>query len=272
MKSIKEHLMFMLPLMAMLIGIEFILLFNRVTSSYEEKLKNDYSILVVSKRQLDTPSLRSVNEKIDSVEAMDRESIAKEVTSGMQDSAMVAIMKDLPYFFRIHLTSYLSLGELKKIKSQLSAVDGILNVEIFGENYHSKHMMFKLVKMILNVFIVMLFIVSLLLVIKQMEVWQLAHKERMAIMEIFGAPMMLRSGILFKIAFIDAFIATVLNIVLFIYIKNRWAGTTDITFIKENQDLLLNISDFFVLFITAIIIVAVSVMSVAIKSSEVPEG
>ncbi|HHD74791.1 MAG TPA: cell division protein FtsX, partial [Nitratifractor sp.] len=156
MKSIKEHLMFMLPLMAMLIGIEFILLFNRVTSSYEEKLKNDYSILVVSKRQLDTPFLRSVNEKIDSVEPMDRESIAKEVTSGMQDSAMVAIMKDLPYFFRIHLISYLSLDELKKIKSQLSAVDGILNVEIFGENYHSKHMMFKLVKMILNVFIVML--------------------------------------------------------------------------------------------------------------------
>jgi len=127
MKFIKEHLMFMLPLMAMLIGIEFILLFNRVTTSYEEKLKNDYAILVVSKRQLDTPFLRSINDKIDSVEPMDRDAIAKEVTSGMQDSAMAAIMKDLPYFFRIHLTSYLSLDELKKIKEQLSAVDGILN-------------------------------------------------------------------------------------------------------------------------------------------------
>jgi len=272
MKSIKEHLMFMLPLMAMLIGIEFILIFNRVTSSYEEKLKNDYAILVVSKRQLTTPMLRAIDERIDSVEPMDRESIAKEVTTGMQDSAMVAIMKDLPYFFRVHLTKYLSLDELKEIKRELSKVDGILNVEIFGENYHSKHTMFRLVKIILNVFIVMLFIVSLLLVIKQMEVWQLAHKERMAIMEIFGAPMMLRSGILFKIAFIDAIIATLLNIFIFIYIKNSWANSTDITYIKENQDLLLNISDFLVLFVTALVIVAVSVFSVAIRSSEVPEG
>ena len=272
MKFIKEHLMFMLPLMAMLIGIEFILIFNRVTTNYEEKLKNDYAILVVSKRQLTTPMLRAINDKIDSVEPMDRESIAKEVTTGMQDSAMVAIMKDLPYFFRVHLTSYLSLDELKEIKRQLSSVDGILNVEIFGENYHAKHTMFKLVKIILNVFIEMLFIVSLLLVIKQMEVWQLAHKERMAIMEIFGAPMMLRSGILFKIAFIDAIIATLLNVFIFIYIKSSWASTTDITYIKENQDLLLNFSDFLVLFVTALVIVAVSVFSVAIRSSEVPEG
>ncbi len=272
MKSIKEHFMFMLPLMAMLIGIEFILIFNRVTSSYEEKLKNDYAILVVSKRQLDTPFLRSINDNIDSVEPMDRESIAKEVTSGMQDSAMVAIMKDLPYFFRIHLTSYLPLDELKKIKSQLSSVDGIQNVEIFGESYRTKHMMFRLVKIILNIFIVMLFVVSLLLVVKQMEVWQLAHKGRMAIMEIFGAPMMLRSGILFKIAFIDAVIATLLNIILFIYIKSTWANSTDISYIRDNKDLLFNISDFIILFVTALVIVAVSVMSVAIRSSEVPEG
>ena len=272
MKSIKEHLMFILPLMAMLIGIEFILIFNRVTNSYEEQLKNSYAILVVSNKQLTTPMMRSVSEQIDSVEPMDRDEIAKEVTTGMQDSAMAAIMKDLPYFFRVHLTNYLSLEELKELKKQISATDGILNVEIFGENYHAKHMMFRLVKLILNVFIVMLFIVSLLLVIKQMEVWQLAHKERMSIMEIFGAPMMLRSGILFKIAFIDAIIATILNIVLFIYIKNTWANKTDITFIKDNQDLLLNISDFFILFLTAFAIVAVSVLSVAIRSSEVPEG
>lgn len=272
MKPIKEHLMFILPLMAMLIGIEFILIFNRITNNYEQKLKNDYAILVVSKKQLSTPQLRAINSKIDSVEPMDRESIAKEVTSGMQDSAMAAIMKDLPYFFRIHLTSYLSLKELKQIEQQLKGVDGVLNVDIFGENYHSKHSMFRLVKMILDIFIVMLFIVSILLVVKQMEVWQLAHQKRMAIMEIFGAPMMLRSGILFKIAFIDAIIATLLNIILFIYIKNAWAHTTDIEFIRDNQDLLLNVTDFFILFLTAVVIVSLSVLSVAIRTSEVPEG
>jgi len=89
---------------------------------------------------------------------------------------------------------------------QLKKDSGILNVETFGENYHSKHTMFRLVKMLLNIFIVMLFIVSIMLIIKQMQIWQLAHQNRMRIMEIFGAPLMLRSGILFKIAFSNVYL------------------------------------------------------------------
>ncbi len=272
MKSIKEHLMFILPLMAILIGIEFILIFNRITQNYENKLKNEYAILVVSQKTLTTQYLRSISEYIDSVESMNREDIAKEVTAGMQDAALAAIMKDLPYFYRVHLTQYLPLEELKKIQAQLKAEQGILNVEIFGENYHSKHTMFRLVNILLNIFIVMLFIVSIMLVIKQMQVWQLAHKDRMQIMEIFGAPLMLRSGILFKIAFIDAIVATILNIFIFIYIKSTWSQHSDIDFIKNNQDLLFNFTDFLMQFIIAIVIVAISVFIVAIQTREVPEG
>jgi len=150
MKSIKDHLMFILPLMAMLIGIEFILLFNRITTNYENKLRNEYAILVVSQKKLTTPYLRSINDNIDSVETMNRQDIVKEVTTGMQDAALAAIMKDMPYFYRIHLTSYLPLSEINKIKDDLKKDSGILNVETFGENYHSKHTMFRLVKMLLN--------------------------------------------------------------------------------------------------------------------------
>ena len=272
MKSIRDHLMFILPLMAMLIGIEFILVFNRITSSYEEKLRNDYAILVVSQKNLTTPYLRSIDDNIDSAEAMNREDIAKEVTSGMQDAALAAIMKDLPFFYRVHLTSYMSLDDLKKIRAELKGVSGILNVEIFGENYHSKHTIFRLVKMLLNIFIIMLFIVSIMLVVKQMQVWQLAHRNRMKIMEIFGAPMMLRSGILFKVAIVDAIIATILNIVIFIFIKSSWSQKSDIDFVKDNQELLFNVSDLFIQFTTAIVIVAISVIIVAMNTREVPEG
>ena len=272
MKSIKEHIMFILPLMAMLIGIEFILVFNRITTSYENKLKNDYAILVVSKKNLTTPYVRSIDERIDTVETMNRKEIAKEVTSGMQDAALAAIMKDLPFFYRVHLTQYFSLKQLKEIRANLKKIDGVLNVEIFGENYHAKHSMFRLVKTLLNIFIIMLFIVSTLLVIKQMQVWQLAHKDRMQIMEIFGAPMMLRSGILFKVALVDAFIATGLNVALFIYVKDKWSQVSDIDFVKNNANLLFNVSDFFLQFLLAIVIVAISVFYVAIKTKEVPEG
>lgn len=39
MKFIKNHLMFILPLMAILLGIQFFLVFDRMTSGYEERLK-----------------------------------------------------------------------------------------------------------------------------------------------------------------------------------------------------------------------------------------
>lgn len=83
---------------------------------------------------------------------------------------------------------------------------------------------------------------------------------------------MLRSGILFKIAFIDAIVATILNIVVFMYIKSTWSQHSDIDFIKNNQDLLFNFSDFLIQFAIAIVIVSISVFTVAIQSREVPEG
>ena len=58
-------------------------------------------------------------------------------------------------------------------------------------------------------------VVSLFLIIKQMEIWKYAHKQRMQVMEIFGAPLMLRSGVLFKVAIMDAFIATILTTAFF---------------------------------------------------------
>jgi len=271
MKFIKEHLMFIMPLMAMLIGVEFILVFNRITINYENKLKNEYAILIVSQKSLTTSYLRGIHNMIDSIELMDRKEIVKEVTTGMQDAALVAIMKDMPYFYRIHLRSYLPLNEINKIKEQLKLQKRILNVETFGESYHSKHTMFRLIKMLLNIFIVMLLIVSIMLVIKQMQIWQLAHKNRMQIMEIFGAPMMLRSGILFKIGYIDATIATLLNIVIFFYIKSVWSQRSGIDFIKNNQDLLFNVSDFFIQFVVSIAIVVISVFVVIINTREAIE-
>jgi len=270
MKSIKDHFMFILPLLAMLIGIEFVLVFNRITHSYEEKLKNSYAILVSSKKELTTPYLRNINEKIDSVEAMDKSTIAKEVAEGVDKNNIDTILKEMPHFYRVHLADYLPLNDLKEIEKQLKGIKGVTSVEIFGESYETRHSMFALIKNALNIFIAILFIVSLLLIIKQMEVWQLAHKARMQIMEIFGAPLMLRSGVLFKMAFIDAIVATILNFALFLYLQINSSQIKGLSFIN-NSDIIFNISDVFVWILAGLVIVFISVFYVAFKTSEVIE-
>jgi len=270
MKSIKDHFMFILPLLAMLIGVEFILIFNRVTHSYEEKLKNSYAVLVSSKKLLTTSYLRTINEKIDSVEVMNKNEIANEVIDGVDKSNIETILKEMPHFYRVHLADYLPLKDLEEIKSQLKEIPGVISVEIFGESYETRHNMFSLIKSALNIFIIVLFVVSLLLIIKQMEVWQLAHKNRMQIMEIFGAPLMLRSGVLFKTAFVDAIIATLLTLALSLYIQSHTDKIEALKFI-DTKDVIFNASDIVVWILTALVIVFISVFYVAFKTSEVIE-
>ena len=114
-------------------------------------------------------------------------------------------------------------------------------------------------------------IVSLFLIIKQMEIWKYAHKERMQVMEIFGAPLMLRSGVLFKVAFIDAIFATILVSAIFFYIKFYWASQSGIDIMMENQEVLFRLSDIGVLFGSAVLIVIIAVYSVVFSTKGVQE-
>ncbi len=75
MKFIKNHLMFILPLMAILLGIEFYLVFDRTTDSYEKGLKEGYTMLVVAKKPVTLQKLRQLNPHIATLEAIKREQI-----------------------------------------------------------------------------------------------------------------------------------------------------------------------------------------------------
>ncbi len=126
----------------------------------------------------------------------------------------------------------------------------------------------------LNIFIFIIFIISILLIIKQMEVWQLAHKERMQIMEIFGAPLILRSGILFGIAIIDSIIATILNLLLFLFLRlnpSYFNFNELLTFVNGDTSFLFYVQDLFIWLLISFIVVFISVTFVALRASEVIE-
>jgi len=61
--------------------------------------------------------------------------------------------------------------------------------------------------------------VTMLLIIKEMRIWQFQHRERMSIMALFGAPVWLRSAVLFRLAIVDALIATLLAIGTFFAVE-----------------------------------------------------
>ncbi|TNF44380.1 MAG: cell division protein FtsX, partial [Epsilonproteobacteria bacterium] len=107
MKFIKNHLMFILPLMAILLGIEFYLVFERTTNKNEKGLKEGYSMLVVTKKPMELPAFQALNDHISTSEKIERESIVTEVAKGVSQSSSKEILAALPYFYSLGLDTYL---------------------------------------------------------------------------------------------------------------------------------------------------------------------
>jgi len=271
MKFIKNHLMFILPLMAILLGIEFYLVFDRTTDSYEKGLKEGYTMLVVTQKPVTLQKMKSLNEHVASSEVIEREQIVSEVAQGVSKQSKKEILAALPYFYNVGLDSYLGTEDLEKIRKDLEKDPDIKRVETFGSSYSSAYRLFSFIKFLLKVFIGFMGVVSLFLIIKQMEIWKYAHKERMQVMEIFGAPLMLRSGVLFKVAIFDAFIATLFVSGIFFYVKFVWAAQSGIDLMMQKQDELFKISDMGILLGAALLLVIIAVYTVVFSSKGVQE-
>jgi cell division transport system permease protein len=157
------------------------------------------------------------------------------------------------------------------IKQDLLADKNIKKVETFGNSYSSSYRLFSFIKFSLKLFIGFMGVVSIFLIIKQMEIWKYSHKQRMQIMEIFGAPLMLRSGVLFKVAIFDAFIATLITSGFFLYIKFVWASGSGIDIMMQKQDELFMMNDMLTLLGASLLIVTIAVFSVALTTKGVQE-
>jgi cell division transport system permease protein len=193
--------------MAILLGVEFYLVFDRTTNSYEKGLKEGYSMLVVSKKPVKLKTFQKLNQHIIAATQIERSNIVSEVAKGISKNNSEAILKALPYFYNLGLDSYLHTDALGQIKKDLEADENIKKVETFGSSYNSSYRLFSFIKLTLKIFIIFMAVVSLFLIIKQMEIWTLQHQERMYIMGLFGSPFWMKSAVLYKLVFIDSIIS-----------------------------------------------------------------
>ena len=257
--------MFILPLMAILLGLEFYLVFDRTTQSYERNLREGYSMLVVTNGPMKLETLKKRNKHIVSSEKIKRKEIVSEIAKGVSKDATKEILEALPYFYSVRLDAYLGMSHLEAIKKDLEGHSNIKSVETFGSSYSASYKLFSFIKLSLKIFITFMFVVSLFLIIKQMEIWKYGHRQRMRVMETFGASLMLRSGILFRVAFFDAILATLFTSLFFFYLKFKWVSSSGIDMMVQNQGAIFKTSDMAVLLLVALVIVIVAV-SVVIHS------
>ena len=268
MKFIKRHISLIFPLVAILLGLEFFIVFDRTTDSFEQNLKNGYTIKVSSTNQMSIDDFKSWDDHIEQVEEFEKSKILKKINSNLQTSDGEDMEIELPNFYSLKLNSYLTTSELEEVKKNLAKDKNIINIETFHTSYRSKYELFSFIKFSFQTFILFMSLIGFFLIVKQMEVWNFLHAQRMKVMEIFGASLFLRSKVLINMALIDAVISAIVTSGIFIAIQKLWVGKSQMEILKENVNAIFSVSDFFVLLITSVVVVMIAVFLVVINVKE----
>jgi cell division transport system permease protein len=136
-------------------------------------------------------------------------------------SANVELLKlTMPKFYKLSLTHYPTPNEVKNLRSDLLKSNSITKVEDFSHTHDTTYKLLLLFKNVVTLFAIVVLIVTILLIIKELRIWQYKHNERMSIMGLFGAALWLRSAVLFRLAIVDALIAGFLAFGIFVYLSS----------------------------------------------------
>jgi cell division transport system permease protein len=223
MKSLKNHFSLIAALFTILFTLQVYQILERSISSYEESLRSNYAMVVIATSALEESSLKSRFDIIRSVEEISPEKVIKRLEKEMDKTSLGLLRASLPKFYRLSLEHYPQPEEVDILSSQLENMKQIKRVENFSQTHDQIYKLLILYKGVTQIFAFAIFIVTLLLIIKEMRIWQFQHEERMNIMALFGAPIMLRSAVLFRLAIIDAIIAATMILAVFsIIIKSGW--------------------------------------------------
>jgi len=257
MNSLKSHFTLILALISILVSIFLFRLFNTVLHTYQQNILSNYSIVIVSEKEI-----TSLN--IDEVGKIEKIDISSQL--GYMKSKFKNINFDtikMPYFYRLKLKTLPSPKKLKEIEDVLKSYPYIKRVLTYRSSQTKIYNLLMLLKLTSTAFMVIIGVLGFLLIIKQLEVWKLEHNERMYIMELFGAPFWFRGAALFKIALVDSFIALGATLFIVYYIINSVQFKAVLEDLSISPDINMQ-KEFLLLFITGVGISFVSSILVVI--------
>ena len=217
MKSIKNHISLVVALLSILFSIQVFFIVERSIDAYKTNLSSNYSIIAVSQKKLSNENILNIDKLIKDVNELSPDLVIKRLNKNMKSKNRELLKLALPHFYKLSLSYFPSPQEVKALRKNLLNTKGITKVEDFSRNHDATYKLLLLFKSVVMVFAIVVFIVTILLILKELRIWQYKHNERMSIMGLFGAAMWLRSAVLFRLAIVDALIATFIAFIVFAY-------------------------------------------------------
>ena len=254
MRSIKNHISLVIALISILFSMQIFIIVDRSIESYKQNLSSSYSIVVVSQKKIVDSEILGMDKLFSSVSELSPNDVIARLNTGMSEKNMKLLKLSLPKFYKLKLTQYPTPIEIEKLTKNLLKNKSILKVENFSSNHDRTYKLLLLFKSVITVFSISIFIVTILLIFKELKIWQFQHSERMNIMGLFGAPVWLRSAVLFRLATVDALVSSVLSFGLFSYIASNVVVLEKFKEIGIELVIFNPISDFFMMLGVAIFI------------------
>jgi len=223
MKSIKNHLSLVIALVSILFAMQVFIIVDRSIDAYKTNLASNYSVVVVSKKSIVEDDFLKANEMISHVSELTPDSVIKRLNKSMSAKNVELLKLTLPKFYKINLKSYPSPSEIETLTKDLRKNRSITKVESFASTHDTTYKLLLLFRGVISLFSLVVVIVTVLLIFKELRIWQFKHSERMSIMGLFGAPIWLRSAVLFRLAIVDALISSAIAFGIFTYIaSSQW--------------------------------------------------
>jgi len=225
MKSFKNHISLVIALVSILFSLQIFTIVDRAINAYKENLAKNYSLVVVSQKTFQSKEMLNKINQLAAIEELSPDSVIKKLNTGISKKNIQLLKLTLPKFYKFKLKIYPTPAELQKIKKQLLKYPYITKVETFSNTHDTTYKLLLLFKKVISVLAVSILLVTILLIFKELRIWQFKHNERMNIMGLFGAPTWLRSAVLFRLSIVDALIAFGISFVVFSYFaSSSWVS------------------------------------------------
>jgi len=254
MKSVKNHLSLIVALVSILFSIQVFIIVDRSIEAYKENLAKNYSVVVVSQKRIKEADFLLIDKMINQIEILSPDNVIKRLNSNLDKANMELLKLTLPKFYKLKLSKYPNPNEIKRLRNKLLNNRYITKVEDFSNNHDTIYKLLVLFKNVVLVFAVVVSIVTMLLILKELRIWQFKHNERMSIMGLFGAPTWLRSAVLYRLSIVDAIISSAIVFIIFTYISNSSWVLEEFNNINISVVIFDATGDFLVLFGTSIVL------------------
>ena len=254
MKSVKNHLSLIVALVSILFSIQIFIIVDRSMTAYKQNLANNYSVVVVSQKRISDSDFFLMNKLIKEVEILSPDKVIKRLNSDIDKTNMELLKLSLPKFYKLQLKKYPNPNEIKKLRKNLLSNKYIAKIEDFSHSHDTIYKLLVLFKNVVLVFALVVSIVTMLLIFKELRIWQFKHNERMSIMGLFGAPTWLRSAVLYRLSIVDAIISSAIVFMIFTYISTSSWVLKEFENININIVIFNRVDDFLTLFSISIVV------------------